>query len=47
MQAPDVQITLASVVQQHNQDDQRDRYSEQPQKNRHGVLLSVFCFDDG
>src|SRR3979411_592582 len=32
---PSKQIRL-SVVQQHNQNDQRDRYSKQPQKNRHG-----------
>src|ERR1700733_13892036 len=31
-----------SVVQQHDQDDQRDGYSQQPQKNRHGSLLSLF-----
>src|SRR5260221_3445205 len=29
-----------SVMQQHNQDDQRYWYSKQPQKNRHEVFLS-------
>src|ERR1700738_4172931 len=29
-----------SVMQQHDQDDQRYRYSKQPQKNRHKMFLS-------
>jgi hypothetical protein len=29
-----------SVVQQHNQDNQRNRYSKEPKKNGHGVFLS-------
>ena len=32
----------ASVVQKHNQNDQRDRDSEQPKQDRHDYLLS-FC----
>src|SRR5258708_20871434 len=28
------------MMEQHDQDDQRDRYSKKPQENRHGSILS-------
>jgi hypothetical protein len=31
-----------SVVQKHNEDDQRNRDSDEPKQNRHGVSPFVF-----